>query len=75
MTIKLGKYQHFKGSEYQVIHVGRHSETEEYHVIYYPLYGEEDAEDKIWIRPLSMFDDTIERQGKLIKRFKYVANN
>ena len=66
--IKLGKYQHFKGNYYQVLHLAKHSETEEVHVVYQPLYGERE----IWIRPLSMFDETIEREGKTLKRFNFI---
>ncbi len=66
--LKIGKYQHFKGNFYQVLHIARHSETEEFHVVYQPQYGDRD----IWIRPLSMFDETIVRDGKKIKRFSFV---
>lgn len=66
--MKLGKYQHFKGNYYQVLHLAKHSENEEYFVVYQPLYGERD----VWIRPLSMFDETITRDGKTFKRFTYV---
>lgn len=67
--MKLGRYQHFKGNYYQVLYVAKHSETEEEHVVYQPEYGDRD----IWIRPLSMFDETIERDGKVIKRFTFVG--
>ncbi len=66
--IKLGKYQHFKGSYYQVLHLARHSETEEYLVVYHPFANKDD----IWVRPLVMFDETITRDGKDIKRFKFI---
>jgi len=66
---KLGKYQHFKGNYYQVLHVAKHSETQEHHVVYQPEYGDKE----IWIRPLTMFDETIEREGKTIKRFSYIG--
>ena len=66
--IPTGRYQHFKGNFYQVLYVAKHSETEELHVVYQPEYGERN----IWIRPLSMFDETIEREGKKIKRFTLV---
>lgn len=66
--IKPGKYQHFKGNFYQVLHVAKHSETEEEFVVYQPLYGERD----IWIRPLEMFDEEITRDGKTFKRFSFV---
>jgi len=67
--IKLGKYQHFKGNEYEVIGVAKHSETLEDYVIYRALYGEYG----LWIRPLSMFEEEIIRDGKKIKRFKYMG--
>ena len=66
--IKLGKYQHFKGNLYQVLHLAKHSETDEMMVVYQPQYGERG----IWVRPLSMFDEVIERDGKSIKRFVYI---
>lgn len=66
--ITTGRYQHFKGNFYQVLHVAKHSETEELHVVYQPEYGERD----IWIRPLTMFDETIVRDGKSLKRFTRV---
>lgn len=66
--IKLGKYQHFKGNYYQVLHLARHSETEEYLVIYHPVDNKED----IWVRPLAMFNETICKNGKTIQRFQLV---
>jgi hypothetical protein len=64
--LKIGTYQHFKGNFYEVLHVAKHSETEEFMVVYHPKNQPED----IWVRPLIMFDETIERQGKRVKRFK-----
>ncbi len=69
--IKKGTYQHFKGSYYQVLHLARHSETEEYMVVYHHF----DSENDIWIRPLTMFDETIERDGKTLKCFRYIEPN
>ncbi len=69
--LKLGTYQHFKGSLYQVINLARHSETEELMVVYHPV----DNMDDIWVRPLAMFDETIERNDKIQKRFFYVEPN
>jgi hypothetical protein len=66
--IKLGKYQHFKGNFYQVLHVAKHSETEELMVVYQPLYGERG----IWVRPLNMFTESIVRDGKKLQRFSFV---
>ncbi|NQY65900.1 MAG: DUF1653 domain-containing protein [Alteromonadaceae bacterium] len=66
--LKIGKYQHFKGNFYHVLHIAKHSETDEMMVVYQPDYGERG----IWVRPLSMFDETIERDGKTLKRFTFV---
>jgi hypothetical protein len=67
--IKVGKYQHFKGSYYQVLHLARHSETEETLVVYHPFENKND----IWVRPLDMFNETITREGKTLQRFKFVG--
>jgi len=69
--LKKGLYRHFKGNLYSVINVARHSETGEDMVVYQALYGERG----IWVRPLAMFDETIERDGKLVKRFAYVGDS
>ncbi|PCI55095.1 MAG: hypothetical protein COB45_06930 [Gammaproteobacteria bacterium] len=66
--IRLGKYQHFKGSYYQVLHLARHSETEETFVVYHPF----DNKNDIWIRPLTMFNETITREGKALQRFQFI---
>ena len=68
--IKLGKYQHFKGNYYQVLHIARHSETEEYQVVYHPL----NKADDIWVRPLAMFTETITRDGQTMQRFKFIED-
>lgn len=67
--IELGKYQHFKGNYYQVLHLAKHSETEESLVVYHPFENKED----IWVRPLSMFNETITRDGKTLQRFQFVG--
>lgn len=63
-----GRYRHFKGNEYEVLEVAVHSETEEPMVVYRALYGEE----KLWVRPASMWNETIVRDGKTVQRFSYV---
>lgn len=70
MNIKLGKYRHFKGNEYEVIAIAKHSETLEEMVVYKALYGDGD----IWVRPAKMWDETIEREGKTFKRFEYIGD-
>ncbi|MBQ3278199.1 MAG: DUF1653 domain-containing protein [Clostridia bacterium] len=64
-TIPLGRYRHFKGNEYEVIGIARHSETEEPMVVYRALYGE----GGLWTRPASMWNETVERNGKIYRRF------
>ncbi len=66
--IKLGKYRHFKGNEYEVIGIAKNSETLEETVVYKALYGERE----LWVRPLSMWEETVERDGKTFKRFTYI---
>ena len=68
MTINKGIYQHFKGNRYQVVDTARHSETGETFVVYRALYGDH----VLWLRPLEMFVQTIERDGKSVPRFKLV---
>lgn len=60
MEIEKGKYRHFKGGEYEVIDIAYHSETGEEMVVYKALYGDE----KLWVRPVSMWNETVERDGK-----------
>ncbi len=67
--LTLGKYRHYKGNEYQVIGVAKHSETLEELVVYRALYGE----GKIWVRPLSMFLEEVEVDGKRVLRFTPVS--
>ena len=66
--IKLGKYRHFKGKEYEVLAIAKHSETLQDMVVYKCLYGDYG----IWVRPLSMFEESITRDGKTFKRFEYI---
>lgn len=64
MVVK-GKYRHFKGGEYEVLHVARHSETGEEMVVYRALYGEQE----IWVRPIKMWQETVKNEGKTVPRF------
>ena len=67
--IKLGKYRHFKGNEYEVIGIAKNSETLEETVVYRALYGEKE----LWVRPASMWNETVERDGKIYKRFEFLG--
>ena len=64
-SIPPGRYRHFKGNEYEVLAIARHSETEETMVVYRALYGE----GEVWVRPASMWNETVERGGKTYRRF------
>jgi len=66
--LKPGRYRHYKGKDYEVIDVARHSETEEYMVIYRTLYGNFD----LWVRPLDMFIEEVEFEGKQVPRFRFI---
>lgn len=69
MDIKLGKYRHFKGNEYEVIAIAKHSETLEEMVVYKDLKND----SKVWVRPSVMWNETVERDGKVFKRFEFVG--
>ena len=64
-TIPCGRYRHFKGNEYEVIGIARHSEDESPMVVYRALYGD----GGIWVRPASMWNETVTRNGKTYRRF------
>ena len=66
----MGIYRHFKGNMYELIGVARHSETMEPMVVYRALYGERG----LWVRPLKMWNETVERDGRRVKRFEYVKD-
>ena len=64
-----GKYRHFKGGEYEVVGIAKHSETTEEMVVYKALYDN----GSLWVRPASMWFEDIERDGKKFKRFQYIG--
>jgi hypothetical protein len=64
-----GRYRHYKGPEYRVHCVARHTETSETFVVYQALYGERGW----WVRPAAMFVETVEIEGRRVPRFAYVA--
>lgn len=67
--LKLGKYRHYKGNEYEVVGIAKHSETLEELVVYQALYGNHD----LWVRPLKMFIEEVEVEGEKISRFEYIG--
>ncbi len=69
IDIKPGKYRHYKGNEYEVIGMAKHSETLEEMVVYRALYGEHG----IWVRPAHMWSEIVEVNGKKIERFSYIG--
>ncbi len=69
INIKPGRYKHFKGGEYEVLCVALHSETQEPMVVYRALYGEHG----VWVRPASMWNETVVRDGKTYRRFTYIG--
>lgn len=68
-NVQPGRYRHFKGNEYEVLGMARHSETEEEMVVYRPLYGE----GGLWVRPAAMWAEEVERDGKRQPRFAYIG--
>ena len=66
--IKLGKYRHFKGNEYEVIGIAKNSETLEETVVYRALYGERE----LWVRPLIMWNETVDKNGYKGPRFIFI---
>ena len=68
--IKMGRYRHFKGMEYEVIGIAKHSETLEPMVVYRALYGD----GGLWVRPLSMWQESVTRDGKTQSRFTYIGD-
>ena len=64
-TVMTGRYRHYKGNDYEVIGVARHSETEEEMVVYRCLYGDH----SLWVRPLAMFLETVTVDGRQVPRF------
>lgn len=67
--IRPGRYRHYKGHEYLVLGVARHSETEEELVVYRPDYGDRG----LWVRPMAMFAESVEVAGRCVARFEYIG--
>ncbi len=68
-NIKLGRYRHYKGKEYQVLGVAEHSETGEDLVVYRKLYDDY----SMWVRPIGMFLEEVEFEGKKMHRFEFLG--
>jgi len=68
-TVKTGRYRHYKGNEYTVIGIARHSETEEELVVYRKEYDDHG----LWVRPLSMFVENVAVDGRVVPRFQYLG--
>jgi len=72
--IKLGKYEHFKGKQYEVVGFAKNTETFERFVLYRPLYEPNDLEeDTVWARPMNMFVERVYFEGESVPRFKYLG--
>jgi len=69
-TIKPGIYEHYKGKHYHVYELCRHSETEEWLVVYRTLYGDY----SLWVRPQEMFCEDVIIDGKTVPRFKWIRD-
>ena len=70
--VKLGKYRRYKGKDYEVIGVAKHSETLEELVVYRAIY--DNPESKLWVRPKNMFLEEVDVQGKKVPRFEYLGD-
>ncbi len=68
--LQKGRYRHFKGREYEVLHVATHSETMDKMVVYRQLYGD----FAIWVRPLQMFTETVQWQDQAVQRFCFIGD-
>lgn len=68
MSVQPGRYQHYKGKFYVVFGVAKHSETEEELVVYRTDYGDK----SLWVRPLTMFTESVEVNGVVTPRFRRV---
>ena len=64
-----GRYRHYKGKDYELLFLARHSETEEPMVVYRALYGERG----LWVRPAAMWNETVMVDGRPVRRFTYIG--
>lgn len=70
--MKKGIYKHYKGNNYEVVGLARHSETTEEMVVYKALYASEFGRDTVWVRPLGMFKENVTLNGQEVPRFAFV---
>ena len=68
-TVQPGRYRHYKGKEYSVLRIARHSESQEELVVYRQAYGDHG----LWVRPVEMFLESVEVDGRTVPRFQYPA--
>ena len=67
--VKPGRYRHYKGNEYEVVGIARHSETEQQLVVYRKLYDDH----SLWVRPLEMFVQSVSVAGGTVPRFEWLG--
>lgn len=72
-SMEKGFYKHYKGNTYEVIGLARHSETEELMVVYKATYQKEG--ENLWVRPFTLFNETITVNGQAIKRFERIPDH
>ena len=70
MNLEKGIYKHYKGNLYEVLMTARHSETEEWMVVYKTLYGDFST----WVRPFDMFVEKVEVDGEMVSRFEFMGS-
>jgi hypothetical protein len=71
VELKIGKYRHYKGKDYEVLGTATHSETDETLVVYRALYGARG----LWVRPVEMFCESVMVEGRTVPRFAYVGDD
>lgn len=74
MVVRMGKYLHYKGKEYEVFGVAKHSETLEELIVYRALYEGDFPKNQLWVRPKSIFEETVEVNGDKMPRFKFIED-
>ena len=72
--MKKGIYRHYKGNRYEVVNTAIHTETKEVLIVYKALYETDINNDGLWVRPLKMFKENVQVDGKTIPRFEYIGN-